>query len=167
VRIRGATIAHLYPDSRATTLADSTVLRFTPIPGADSYTVDVETESGRMVFHGETQSATVSIPPRTLQPATKYFWRVRALDRSGQTARGAAEFATLSEETARARAALEASLEASADAASLALLAEIDRTLGLLVEAREKFRAAVARAPGDIALRQALDRLDEQLAADR
>ena len=59
-----------------------------------------------------------------------------------------------------ARAVLEESLEAGGDASSLALLAEIDRSLGLLVEAREKFRAAVARAPGDVALRQALDRLE-------
>ena len=46
VRIRGATITHLYPDSGSATLADSTVLRFTPVADASRYRVEVETETG-------------------------------------------------------------------------------------------------------------------------
>ena len=167
VRIRGATIFPLYPDTGASTLADRTVLRFTAVPDASRYRVDVETESGKTVFQGETRSSTVSISPGILKPGVQYYWQVRTVDRIGQVARGAAEFVTLGAETARARAGLAASLELAGDASSLALMAEIDRSLGLLIEAREKFRVAVAKAPGDIALRQALDRLEQQLAADQ
>jgi hypothetical protein len=167
VRIRSATIAHLYPDRGAATLADSTVLRFTPVRNASRYRVEVETETGASVFQGETESPTVAIAAGILKPATKYYWQVRTMDSVGQVARGSAEFVTLGSETARARAALEAALAGAGEAASLALLAEIDRSLGLLVEARDEFRAALARAPGDVALRHALDRLEQQLAADR
>jgi hypothetical protein len=110
-----------------------------------------------------TQSPAVTISPGVLKPGSKYYWRVRTLDRSGQVARGSAEFLTLAADIAAARATLERSLGAVGDISSLALLAEIDRSLGLLVEAREKFRAAVADAPEDAALRHALDRVEQQL----
>lgn len=167
VRIRGVTIAHLYPDSGTATLADSTVLRFTPVPDASLYRVEVEAENGTRVFQVEAQSPTVSISPGVLKPGARYYWQVRTLDRIGQVAQGAGEFVTLSAQTAQARAALKEALEVAGDAPSLALLAEIDRSLGLLVEAREEFRAALAKAPGDVALRRALDRLEQQLAAER
>jgi hypothetical protein len=167
VRIRGATMTHLYPDAGSATLADSTVLRFMPVPDASRYRVEVETETGTSVFHVETPSSIVNVARGILKPGARYYWQVRTLDRIGQVARGAAEFVTLGADTAGARARLEESLEREGDASSLALLAEIDRRLGLHVEAREKFRTAVARTPADVALRQALDRLEQQLAADR
>ena len=91
---------------------------------------------------------------------------MRTLDRIGQAARAVAEFVTLEEKPARARATLKASLDAAGDAPSLALLAEIDRGLGLLAEARDGFRAALARAPGDSGLREALEALERQLASE-
>jgi hypothetical protein len=166
VRIRGTTITRLYPDARATALADTTVLRFMPLPDASRYQVDVHTDFGASVFRTETQLPTVTIAPGVLKPGAKYHWEVRTLDRIGQAARGAAEFVTLDAEAVQARTTLKQSLEAAGDAASLALLAEIDRSLGLLVEAREEFRAALAKAPDDVALRQAFDRLEQQLAAE-
>jgi hypothetical protein len=167
VRIRGTTITDLYPDSGATTLADSTVLRFTPLPDASRYRVEVRADNGARVFHVETQSPIASVPPGVLKPDARYSWEVRTLDRIPQVAHGAAGFVTLTAEIARARAALRESLQSAGDAPSLALLAEIDRSLGLLVEARDEFRAALGKAPDDPALRQVLDRLERQLAADR
>lgn len=163
VRIRGGAIANLYPDSGSSTLADGTVLRFAALPDASRYRVEVESETGASVFQVETQSLTVHVSPGILKPGAKYYWQVRTLDRIGHAARAAAEFLTLNAESARARAALKESLESAGDAASLALLAEIDRSLGLLVAARDGFRAALAKAPGDVALRQVLDRLEQQL----
>ena len=167
VRIRGAVITHLYPDSGATTIADSTVLRFTPLPDASRYRVELQTANGASVFQVETQSPIVSISPGVLTPGAKYYWEVRTLDRIPQVARGAAEFATLDPDTVRARATLKESLEGAGDTPSLALLAEIDRRLGLLVEARDALRAALAKAPHDVALREALDGLERQLAVDQ
>jgi hypothetical protein len=166
IRIRGGTIAGLYPDDGASTLPESTVLRFTPIPGASRYSVEVETESGTTVFQVQTQSSTVSVSPGILKEGARYYWQVRTLDTVGQAARGGAEFVTLEAEPARARATLKASLEAAGDAPSLALLAEIDRSLGLLAEARDGFRAALDRAPGDGGLRQALEAVERQLASE-
>jgi hypothetical protein len=89
VRIRGGTIAGLYPNDGAATLTESTVLRFTPVPDDSRYSVEVETDSGTMLFQAQTQA-----------------------------------------------------------------------------EARDGFRAALARAPGDAGLRQALETLERQLASE-
>jgi cytochrome c-type biogenesis protein CcmH/NrfG len=127
----------------------------------------VQIESGASVLQVETQSPTVSISPGILKAGARYYWDVRTLDRAGQAARGAAEFMTLDGETVRARAALKESIDAAGDAQSLAFLGEIDRHLGLLTEARDAFRAAVAKAPDDVALRHALERLEQQLGGVR
>ena len=166
VRIRGGTIVDLYPGADAATLTESTVLRFTPVKDASRYQVELETESGTTVFQVQTQSPAVSISPGILKDGARYYWHVRTLDAIGQAARGSAEFVTLAADAARTRATLKASLEAAGDAASLALLAEVDRRLGLLAEARDEFRAALVLAPGDIGLRQALEALERQLASE-
>ena len=167
VRIRGATIRQMYPNSGVATMADSTVLRFAPLPDATRYLVEVHTDAGTPVLREETRSPAVAVAPHLLQPGVRYRWEVRTLDRIPQVAQGAAELITLDADTARARAALKQSLDANGDVSSQALLAEIDRTLGLLVEARDEFRAALANAPADDALRQALARVEQQLAVDR
>jgi hypothetical protein len=167
VRIRGATITHLYPHNGAAALADSTVLRFAPLPDASRYVVVLLTDEGLPVLREETRSPAVTVSPGILQPGARYRWEVRTLDRIQQAAQGVAEFITLGAEIAQARTALKHSLEADGDLSSLALMAEIDRNLGLLVEARDGFRAALAKAPADDALRQALNRVEQQLAAER
>ena len=165
VRIRGGELVNLYPDRGSATLAESTVLRFAPDPHASRYAVEVQTESGTRVLQVETQSPAVVVSAGILRPGARYYWQVRTLDKTGQVARGAAEFVTVSEKTARARAALKAALDAAGDATSLALAAEIDRSLGLHAEARAQLRAAVAKAPDDVALRRAYER--QQLSPDR
>jgi predicted Zn-dependent protease len=100
----------------------------------------------------------VALPKGVLAPGGRYTWQVRCPAATGVSLRADASFVTLSKEQAEARAALQAA--ALADASLLALLAEIDQGLGLLREAREEFRAASARDPGNAALAEALARLD-------
>jgi hypothetical protein len=167
VRIRGGDITGMYPDEGASSEADSTWLRFAALSDASRYHIEIRNEGGGRVFQVETHTATVRVPPGLLTPGVTYYWEVRTVDRIPQAARGTARFVTLDTGTARARAAFKASLEGADDAASLALLAEIDRGLGLLSEAHEELRAAVARAPDDAALRRALERLEQQLGLRR
>ena len=49
--VSGARSSHtLYSGKGSATLADNTVLQFTPLPDASRYRVDVETENGTTVF---------------------------------------------------------------------------------------------------------------------
>ena len=162
-RIRGARVTGLYPRGDSRTLHDGTVLRFSPVAGATTYKVEVEDETGKTVFDTEVHSSSVAISPGILRPAARYVWRVRTLDRPGLAARGEEEFETLSADDAAQRALLKQALERSGDAASLPLLAEIDRRLGLLFDAREEFRTALAKSPENEGIRLALKRLDDAL----
>jgi hypothetical protein len=76
--------------------------------------------------------------------------------------RGQGGLAMLSEDIVRAREEARKILEAEGTG-SLPLLAEIDRSLGLLLEAREDLRAAVDHEPANSALREALTKIEMQL----
>ncbi|MDQ3281252.1 MAG: hypothetical protein M3Q69_07545 [Acidobacteriota bacterium] len=162
IRVRGTKISGLYPGAGAVSLADATVLRFTPDSAATRYHVEVEDESGNTVFQAETASPTVALSAGILKPGAHYYWYVRTVDRNGPAARGEADFATLGAEQMREREALKASI-ANDDPSALALLAEVDRSLGLLWDARQSLEAALARANGDAALQQALERIEAQI----
>lgn len=167
IRIRaGERIRQLYPAGGAMSLADSTVLRFSPVHEAAGYVVEVEDEMGRTVFQAQTQAPSVAVSGGILKPGSSYYWRVRTLEAIGPARRGEARFATLAGEDTRLRAALREALEPKGEVESLALLAEVDRRLGLLSEAREGLRAALARAPEDESLRQALAAVEKQLPAE-
>ncbi len=163
VRIRAERIAGLYPRCRAATLAGATVLRFEPVDGGGKYRVEVQDRQGNVVFAEGTTTVTVRVPARLLKPGVHYGWTVRTIDRVGPVARGDADFVTLSAKTAEAREELREAVETAGDGASLALLAEVDRGLGLLVEARDELRAAVQSSPGDAALADALAELERRL----
>lgn len=167
IRIRGESIKGLYPSEGSATLSSGTTLRFAPMLGAGRYKVEIEDESGNSVFAAETQSPSVSVSPGVLKSGTRYYWKVRTLDKPGEVARGESEFVTLSPESEKARAALKEALDKAGDAASLALLAAIDRDLRLLAESRDEFRSALARSPEDTALRKAYESIERQLANDR
>ncbi len=164
VRIRGHRITGLYPRGEATVLPDEADLRFAPVPGATSYRVEVENEGGVVVFQAEVGAPSARVSPGVLQPGTRYLWMVRTLRSSGSPARGEAEFSTLAIGVVERRAAVRQALAQTDSASALALLAEIDRELGLFREARDSFRDALARAPGDDALRNALERVEATLA---
>jgi hypothetical protein len=169
IRVRQGSDLHfrnLYPNGASVTLPDSTVLRFAPIEGALRYRVELEDESGKTVFDAETPLSAVTVPTGILRPGSRYYWKVRTIERSGPSVRGDSEFATLGEEDIRRREAVRAALEKKNDVESLALMAEIDRRLELLLEAREGFQTALAKAPDDAALQKAIAEIDAQLSSD-
>jgi CHAT domain-containing protein/Tfp pilus assembly protein PilF len=167
VRIRAERITGLYPRRGAATLADATSLHFEPVDGAGKYQVEVHDRQGNVIFEAETVTSTVNISAGFLQPGVPYHWTVRTIERVGPVAKGEAGFVALPRKTAEAREALRRSLEKAGDGASLALLAEVDRSLGMLFEARDGLRAAVERLPGDVALAEELAVIEEQLEDDQ
>ena len=159
VRLRSTVIPGLSP-SNGSALASRATLRFTPAPGVATYRVEIEDEKGGVILGVQTASPEVPVPPNILQAGANYYWTVRTIDRPGPQARGSAEFRTLRAEEVQARDALKRRLDDEGGTSSIALLAAIDRHLGLHDEALEGFRAALARAPGDKALRQAVTELE-------
>lgn len=164
VRIRSESIAGLYPRRDATTLAQETVLRFQPVAATPRYRVEVQDDRGRAVFATETAEAAVRLPAEILQPGLRYRWTVSTVERAGPVARGEAEIVTLDTGVARAREEARKMLVAEGPD-SLQLLAEIDRSLGLLLEARDEMEAALREKPGDPGLREALARIEMRLGS--
>lgn len=164
LRVRGVRIVGLYPRDEASVLPNEAVLSFELLGARPSYRVRVEDESGTTVFEADVATASVAVPPGRLKPGARYHWTVRSLGGS-TSARGDADFGTLSPESLAARDALRRSLDPLEDADSLALVAEVDSRLGLLLEAQRGFRAALAKTPADPSLQAALARLEQQLAA--
>ena len=158
VRVRGTLITGLRP-FQTVTLAERTTIRFNPVAGASRYAVEIENDAGRRIFVAGSTTPEVVVPAGVLAPETSYYWTVQTLDKFGGAARGTSEFTTLSAEDALVRRALRRSLEA--DGGGLALLAEIDRRLGLYDEALDGFRAALAKSPDDVAVQQAVRRLEK------
>jgi hypothetical protein len=162
VRLRVPSIAGLRP-FHTVTLADRTTLRFKPVSGASRYAVEIESDAGRRVFGIESTTAEVVVPAGVLTPDTSYYWTVQTLDKFSGAARGSSEFRTLSAKDAQLREALRRSLETEGGDNHLALLAEIDRRLGLDEEALAGFRAVLAKNPDDVAIQQAVRRLEKLL----
>jgi CHAT domain-containing protein/Tfp pilus assembly protein PilF len=163
LRIRAERIAGLYPRRGAATLAGATTLRFEPVAGAGKYWIEVQNPQGNVVFGTDTTVPRVKLPPDALQPGMRYGWSVRTVERVGPVAQGEADFVTLPARIAEARETLRKAVETLGDGESLALLAEVDRSLGLLAEARDGLRAAVRDSPGDAALGAALAELERRL----
>jgi hypothetical protein len=167
VRIRAERIAGLYPRHGTAALAGAVVLRFEPVEGGGKYRVEVQDRQGNAVFSEETATAEVKLPARLLKPGVRYDWTVRTVDRVGPAARGDAGFVTLPARTATAREALRRAVEKAGDSALLALLAEVDRSLGLLAEARDELRAARDGSPGNAALATNFDEIERHLKEDQ
>lgn len=168
IRLRGGpenNIRNMYPRSDCTSLPDSTVLRFDPIRDVSRYQVELMDESGRTFFDAETQSTALGVPVGVLRPSSRYHWRVRTTDHDGSPVQGEEEFSTLSEDNIQQRTALRDALQKRNDAASLALMADVDLRLGLWMEARQGFQAAIAKSSADTAFRQALTEIEQKLEA--
>jgi len=163
VRIRSDRIEGIYPGRGATALASAAVLCFRNVAGAGRYWIEVEDGQGAVVYSQETASTKLSLPADALRPGVSYHWSVRTVDRSGPLARGEAEFATLDAETAQAREMLRLLAEKTGDGELTALLAGVDRELGLLAEARTEMRSALRAAPMDTALAEALIDLERHI----
>ena len=169
IRIRGdraLQIADLYPRKDASALPDETTLLFSPVREAARYKVELEDEVGRTIFSAETESTSLAVPTGILKPGARYFWRVKTVEIVGPAARGESEFATLASEEIDKRASFKAGLREKGDAEALALLAEIDRRLGLLRESRNEFREALSKSPSDQTLRRILGEAERQLSSE-
>lgn len=162
VRIRSERIAGLYPHRGAAVLPGEVFLRFQPVSGAARYRVEVQDEQGWTVFQTNTETPMVKVPAGALRAGLNYQWSVQTLNRPGAVARGEATLVTLDEEASQAREEARKILAAEGPG-SLPLLAEIDRSLGLLLEAREDLAAALDDKTDDPALREALAEIATQL----
>jgi CHAT domain-containing protein/tetratricopeptide (TPR) repeat protein len=147
VRIRAETVDGLYPHGGAAALAGAATLRFVPVSGAGTYQVEVQDRQGEVVFATRTADSEVAVPAGILRPGRRYGWSVRTVERVGPVAHGKADFVTLAERDSEAREALRAALAREGDGAAWALLAAVDESLGLLVEARDGLLAAAAGPP--------------------
>jgi len=140
VRIRAGGLTLVSPVDDAATLAGSTVLEFAAAE-TDAYDVEVEGPDAAVVHRVRTLETRVIVPDGPLRPGTAYRWRVTARMATGFNLSGEGRFHTLASDAADAREKLRQGLPAG-EADALALLAEVDRTLGLMEEALAGFRAA-------------------------
>jgi hypothetical protein len=163
VRLRGTDIGGLRPYHTVVASAPVT-FSFQAVRDASRYAVEIEDDHGRVVLRREVDTAELTVPAGTLAPGAAYHWTVQTLDKVGTVARGASRFTTLSEEEGRRRDALRQAL-ASQGTADEALLAEVDRRLGLYPEALRGFRAALAQHPGDPAILRAVQWLEAREAS--
>jgi hypothetical protein len=159
VRVRSDVVSGLKP-THAVLSTEPTTLRFDRVRGASRYSVEVDDETGRRLIAGETSEPEFVIPAGTLQSGAAYYWRVQTIDKVGAAARGSSRFTTLSHEQMQMREAIRQTLVSEGGAGSLALLAEIDRRLGLLQEALTGFRAALREKPDDPAIEEAIRQLE-------
>jgi hypothetical protein len=160
VRLRPGAIEGLTPD-RGVVPPESATLAFRPVANAPRYRVIVLDGVGRMIHDVETDASEVALPADLLRAGESYLWQVATVGRPGATLRGEAEFRTLDVRAAKLRSALRAAHETSTPEALL-LLAEVDRRLGLAVEARSAADRLSASAAGDEPLRRAIAGLVER-----
>jgi hypothetical protein len=160
VRIRGERITGLYPGRGAAAIASAVVLRFLPVGGTERYQVELRDEQGTVIFSATTSETAMSVQADFVRPGTRYHWTVRTVERAGPVALGEADFMTLPSRIAEERETLRKAIEAAGDSAALALLAEVDRELGLVMEAQDELRAAVRALPGDAQLAAKLAELE-------
>jgi hypothetical protein len=168
-RIRGgdSQIRNMYPLADSVALPEETILRFGMVEDATLYRIDLQDETGRTIFDIETRISVITVPAGVLHPDGHYHWRVRTVDRVGPAVWGEGDFSTLPQDDIHRRTVLRKALLKVGDAESLALQAELDRRLGLLMEAREEFRAALSQAPDDMALQRELTEIEAQLTSDK
>jgi hypothetical protein len=148
VRVRGPRIRGLAPGGDAASLAGQTTLRFDPVRGAPRYRVEVRDAVGVLAYEAVTELPSVALPPDVLRPGMRYSWRVRTVDRPGPAAEGVESFRTLDQASVEARERLRRQVFDAGDPSAAALLAEVDRSLGLRRQTRgEPIDRAAARLP--------------------
>lgn len=157
VRVRGRFWTRVYPQAQTRTLRRATTLRFETAGRVAEYRVEVKDAQKGVVFESTTRGNSVMLPPDILRPAARYAWRVAPVPPGGGP-EAIGSFETLSAEIELARDKLHGS-STSRDAATLAMLAEIDWRLGLLAEAHQGFEAALAAMPDDEVLQRRVDGL--------
>lgn len=150
-RFRGTgMLKEMCPRAGMAALPESAKVSFHPVEGASVYEIVLENADGETVAERQTRATEIEVP---LDPASHYFWRVRALGPAGVIAEDQAAFVTLSKEEAGARKAF-----AAAIGADPALAGEVDFESGLICEAMEEFSAALGKHPMDPAAKRGLER---------
>ena len=158
----------LYPRAGSAVLPDQVTLRFKAFPKARSYSVVLEDDNHHRLLSVTTQSTGVSVGSGTIEAGAHYRWQVEAMGPGGMIGAGVAEFSALSAENILYRTEFASALSSDGDnSATLALLAEVDRRLGLVAEACDEFTAALKQHPRDGTLRRALDSARAELADKR
>jgi len=157
----------MYPSNGDATIASSTRLRFEGPDTANGYVINLSDTDLGSVFTVTTTGSVVNVPPGVLEAGRAYLWSVTVSRVDGVRGQAfATSFVTLPASTVEDRDAFIASLRRN-DPRDLGLLAQVDKRLGLLMEARDELLAAIARAPRDGRLRRMLDDLDKQLESRR
>jgi hypothetical protein len=163
VRIRGPKLRNCYPSPNAAILSTQAILSFAPVTEIKSYLAEVQDDAGNVIHHAELSAPAVMLPSGLLKPGRRYYWEVQGVVAAGEAPRCEAEFTILAVEDEIRRAAFKAGVDKSGDGDSLALLAEIDRRLGLFREAREEFASALNRSSEPEAIRSALRQIDARM----
>jgi hypothetical protein len=163
IRIRGdIAFTRLYPNSNQAVLSDSVVLRYSAISQAQRYRIVLQDEAGRAVFDEETTETEVTVPSGIVQPGSHYHWHITTIGK-GPVHHGYGEFTALPANIAQERALFKKKIDKNVDAENLALMAAIDRTLGLLYEARNEFSASLQERE-DPQIRAIVEQLDQEIA---
>lgn len=162
VRVRAEGLRATVPAAGETIAGTAVTLAYEPA-GAQSYDVEVTRPNATVAFRQLTSATTTVVPAEHLEPGTTYHWRVTARWPTGFAASADGMFRTLSADSAKERTALRAAV-GEADAASRALLAEVDFTLGLWRAALAQFEAAAAGAT-DPVVSERIAKLRQLLAA--
>jgi len=160
VRIRGPKLQGCYPAANVTILSSQSMFSFEPVAEAKAYVVEIENSEGDVIHRAQSFGAPVILPSGILKPGSRYYWEVRSVAPTADGPQCGAGFSVLPVEDATRRAALRTVIENTGDADSFALLAEIDRRLGLLREAREEFASALKGSSAPEAIRSALQQIE-------
>lgn len=166
VRLRGPNdVRNLYPREGMSALPGPVNLSFGIVAAASEYRLEIEDDGGNKILDQQTTATHVLVD---LKPGSRYAWRVRAVGHNGIIGEGYATFVTISQQEAEQRTHFANAVgPAAGDPFVLGLLAELDLRLGLLHEAQQGFRDALALRPGDAAIRRARELVDAALEADR
>jgi hypothetical protein len=153
--IRGPRMKSLYPN-RVPAIASQVKLRYAPVPDVSNYSVILQNAEGTVLLRLSTTAISVDVPADMLKPGVSYAWRVRALGVGGLLGEGRASFVTLSKDDLDHRAAFAEAMKSEDESMRLALLAGVDRQIGLLADACGELEHALELKPSDPALQQAL-----------
>jgi hypothetical protein len=152
----------LYPNSNQAVLSDSVILRYSAVRQALRYRAVIMDEKRHAVFDKETATTEITVPVGVVSPGSHYHWQIATIGK-GPVNQGYGEFTALPADIAQERALFKENLAKKGDPESLALIAAIDRALGLLLEARNEFMAALRKSE-NLQIRAMVEELDRQIA---
>jgi hypothetical protein len=158
VRIRGTKLKQCYPAPGVAILPGESTFAFDPAANITSYVMEIENGEGNVIHRAESSGGPIHVAAGVLQPGANYYWEVGGGVPDSPKCGG--EFSVLSSEDEASRQIFRSAVQNSGEADGLAILAEIDRRLGLLREAREEFNAALSKSSTPDAIRAKLREIE-------